>query len=124
MMRCHPGDLRFSRVTLVPDAMADPTVALVTIPEGMAFAMIAGVNPAYGQYTGDAQPLLLAGIQLERRLPQFPPTLFPKGCALAVFAAGQHLGGHVGVIIRDCRVVGRESLNNWKGWLTTKWYQK
>ena len=45
-------DLKFSRATLVPDAMAGLTVALVSIPEGMAYAMIAGVNPVYGLYTG------------------------------------------------------------------------
>jgi SulP family sulfate permease len=44
--------LKFSRATLVPDAMAGLTVALVSIPEGMAYAMIAGVNPVYGLYTG------------------------------------------------------------------------
>jgi len=45
-------DLKFSRTALVPDAMAGLTVALVSIPEGMAYAMIAGVNPVYGLYTG------------------------------------------------------------------------
>jgi SulP family sulfate permease len=45
-------DLKFSRATLVPDAMAGLTVALVSIPEGMAYAMITFVNPVYGLYTG------------------------------------------------------------------------
>ena len=45
-------DLKFSRATLVPDAMAGLTVALVSIPQAMAFAMVAGVNPVYGLYTG------------------------------------------------------------------------
>ena len=45
-------DLKFSRATLVPDAMAGLTVALVSIPEGMAYAMITVVNPVYGLYTG------------------------------------------------------------------------
>ena len=45
-------DLKFSRATLVPDAMAGLTVALVSIPEGMAYALVAGVNPVYGLYTG------------------------------------------------------------------------
>jgi len=48
----HFRDLRFSRATLIPDAMSGFTVALVSIPEGMAFAMVAGVNPVYGLYTG------------------------------------------------------------------------
>jgi SulP family sulfate permease len=32
--------------------MSGLTVALVSIPEGMAYAMVAGVNPVYGLYTG------------------------------------------------------------------------
>jgi SulP family sulfate permease len=51
-MRRYLGDLRFSRATLVPDAMAGLTVALVSIPEGMAYAIVAGVNPVYGLYSG------------------------------------------------------------------------
>jgi SulP family sulfate permease len=51
-MRHYLRDLKFSRATLVPDAMAGLTVALVSIPEGMAFALVAGVNPVYGLYTG------------------------------------------------------------------------
>jgi SulP family sulfate permease len=43
MMGRHVRNLRFSRATLVPDAMAGFTVA---------FAMVAGVNPVYGLYTG------------------------------------------------------------------------
>ncbi|WP_072776094.1 SulP family inorganic anion transporter [Marivita hallyeonensis] len=38
--------------TLVPDMRAGLTVALVSIPEGMAYALVAGVNPIYGLYTG------------------------------------------------------------------------
>lgn len=34
------------------DAAAGLTVALVSIPEGMAYALVAGVNPIYGLYTG------------------------------------------------------------------------
>jgi len=41
-------DLRFSRETLGPDLGSGLTVALASIPEGMASAMLAGVNPIYG----------------------------------------------------------------------------
>lgn len=43
---------KFSRETLVSDLGAGLTVALVSIPEGMAYALVAGVNPIYGLYTG------------------------------------------------------------------------
>ncbi len=47
-----PSSLKWSRKTLGPDLMSGLTVALVSIPEGMAYAMVAGVNPVYGLYTG------------------------------------------------------------------------
>ena len=45
-------DLKFSRETIGPDLGSGLTVALISIPEGMAYAMVAGVNPIYGLYTG------------------------------------------------------------------------
>jgi SulP family sulfate permease len=38
--------------SLGPDLGSGLTVALVSIPEGMAYALVAGVNPVYGLYTG------------------------------------------------------------------------
>ena len=40
------------RGSLAPDIGAGLTVALVSIPEGMAYALVAGVSPSYGLYTG------------------------------------------------------------------------
>lgn len=40
------------RGPLAPDIGAGLTVALVSIPEGMAYALVAGVSPIYGLYTG------------------------------------------------------------------------
>ena len=44
--------LSWNRKSFIPDAMSGLTVALVSIPEGMAYAMVAGVDPVYGLYTG------------------------------------------------------------------------
>ena len=44
--------LSIRRETLGSDLTAGLTVALVSIPEGMAYALVAGVNPIYGLYTG------------------------------------------------------------------------
>ena len=44
--------LSWSRESLGSDLMAALTVALVSIPEGMAYALVAGVDPVYGLYTG------------------------------------------------------------------------
>ena len=46
------SSLKWNRKTLATDLSAGLTVALVSIPEGMAYALIAGVNPIYGLYTG------------------------------------------------------------------------
>ena len=43
---------RVSRITLRADAMAGLTGALVALPQGVAFATIAGMPPEYGLYAG------------------------------------------------------------------------
>jgi MFS superfamily sulfate permease-like transporter len=45
-------DLNFSPRTICPDLGSGLTVALVSIPEGMAYAIVAGVDPMYGLYKG------------------------------------------------------------------------
>ncbi len=51
--------ISWNRKTLIPDLTSGLTVALVSIPEGMAYAMVAGVDPVYGLYTGMVTTLLL-----------------------------------------------------------------
>ncbi len=46
------SSLRWSPKTFGADLMSGLTVALVSIPEGMAYAIVAGVDPIYGLYTG------------------------------------------------------------------------
>jgi len=46
------SSLKWNRETSAADLGAGLTVALVSIPEGMAYAIVAGVNPIYGLYTG------------------------------------------------------------------------
>jgi len=47
------GSISFpKRETLGTNITAGITVALVSIPEGLAYAMVAGVDPIYGLYTG------------------------------------------------------------------------
>src|SRR5579864_1800991 len=56
--------LRTSRADVLPDLMAGVTSALSYIPQGMAYALVAGVSPIYGLYTGVLAPViggLLAG---------------------------------------------------------------
>jgi SulP family sulfate permease len=56
--------LRVSHANLLPDVMAGVTSAFSYIPQGMAYALVAGVSPIYGLYTGVFAPViggLLAG---------------------------------------------------------------
>ncbi len=46
------SSIKWNRKTLGVDLSAALTVALVSIPEGMAYALVAGMNPIYGLYTG------------------------------------------------------------------------
>jgi sulfate permease, SulP family len=59
--------LTISRRTAIPDLFAGITSALSYIPQGMGYAVVAGVNPVYGLYTGVFAPVLgafLAGSSL------------------------------------------------------------
>ena len=52
--------LRPKRENLIPDGIAGLTVALVNIPNGMAYALVAGVSPVYGLYSGIVTPIVAA----------------------------------------------------------------
>jgi SulP family sulfate permease len=59
--------LKITRKTALPDLLAGITSALSYVPQGMGYAVVAGVSPAYGLYTGVFAPLigtLLAGSSL------------------------------------------------------------
>ena len=50
--------LKLSPKTAKSDLVAGLTVAMVNIPEGMAYALVAGVNPLYGLYSGIVPPIV------------------------------------------------------------------
>jgi SulP family sulfate permease len=52
--------LKPKRENLLPDGIAGLTVALVNIPNGMAYALVAGVSPIYGLYSGIVTPIVAA----------------------------------------------------------------
>ena len=52
------SQLKFNKAILQSDLVAGLTTALVNIPEGMAFALVAGVNPVYGLYSGVVAPIV------------------------------------------------------------------
>jgi len=51
---------RVNRHTLQADAMAGITGAVIVLPQGVAFAMIAGMPPEYGLYTAMITPVIAA----------------------------------------------------------------
>ena len=82
--------LRVSHANVLPDLMAGVTSAFSYIPQGMAYALVAGVSPIYGLYTGVFAPViggLLAGssfivITVTNEL------AMPTGGILAAFGPG------------------------------------
>jgi sulfate permease, SulP family len=59
--------LKTTRKTALSDLLAGITCALSYVPQGMGYAVVAGVSPAYGLYTGVFAPVigaLLAGSSL------------------------------------------------------------
>ena len=51
-MSSFPTSLKPNSKTLASDVMAGFSTGLFSIPEGMAYAKLAGVNPVYGLYSG------------------------------------------------------------------------
>ena len=47
-----------ARRAIVPDLLAAVTNALTYIPAGLGYALVAGVNPVYGLYTGITAPIV------------------------------------------------------------------
>ena len=71
---------------IIPDLTAGTTTALVTIPDGSACALLAGVNPVYGLIVGTLIALLTLSSQ-------FMYVVNPGAVAVA---GGDVLGGYVG----------------------------
>jgi SulP family sulfate permease len=58
MVNLTRSQLKLSKAIAQSDLVAGLTTALVNIPEGMAFALVAGVNPVYGLYSGVVAPIV------------------------------------------------------------------
>jgi SulP family sulfate permease len=72
-----------SRQTLRADLMAGLTGAVIVLPQGVAFAMIAGLPPEYGLYTAIITPIIAALFGSSRHLVSGPTTAI----SIVVFAA-------------------------------------
>ncbi|MBI3777801.1 MAG: SulP family inorganic anion transporter [Gammaproteobacteria bacterium] len=73
---------RVNRETLRADLMAGFTGAVVVLPQGVAFAMIAGLPPVYGLYSAMVPPIIAALFGSSRHLISGPTTAI----SIVVFA--------------------------------------
>lgn len=84
-----PARVRVSASTVGADLVAGLTGALVYIPQGMAYALVAGVGPAHGLYTGIVAPVvgaLTAGST-------FMVVIGTNELAMALGSVGAEVGG-------------------------------
>lgn len=77
-----------SRTTLRADLLAGLTGAVIVLPQGVAFAMIAGLPPIYGLYTAMVVPIVAAIFGSSKHMVSGPNTPI----SLVVFAAVSQLG--------------------------------
>lgn len=73
---------RVNRATLKADLLAGFTGAVVVLPQGVAFSMIAGLPPVYGLYTAMVPPIVAALFGSSRHLISGPTTAI----SIVVFA--------------------------------------
>jgi len=73
---------RINRDTLKADLLAGLTGAVVVLPQGVAFALIAGLPPVYGLYTAMVPPIVAALFGSSRHLISGPTTAI----SIVVFA--------------------------------------
>lgn len=83
------GSLRPDPATLRQDAVAGVPGAIASVPDGMASAVLVGVNPVYGLYASMAGPIG-GGLAVSTRLMVVTTT------TAAALAAGSTLGSFSG----------------------------
>ena len=75
-----------NRQTVRADLLAGITGAIIVLPQGVAFAMIAGLPPQYGLYTAIVTPIVAALFGSSRHLISGPTTAI----SIVVFTAVSH----------------------------------
>lgn len=83
--KAAPGESRWSK--LRQDTVAGLINAVVSVPDGLASAALAGVNPVYGLYTSIAAPIAGSAL-VSARLMQVSTT------SASALAAGQAIAGY------------------------------
>ncbi|PIB34286.1 hypothetical protein BFP72_01985 [Reichenbachiella sp. 5M10] len=86
----------YSRAQLKGDVMAGMTVGVMIVPQGMAYAMIAGLPPVYGLYASIFPPLIYALFGSSRQLSIGPVAmdslLIATGVSsMAVVGSGEYI---------------------------------
>jgi SulP family sulfate permease len=83
------SSLKFNPKNIIPDLTAGTTTALVTIPDGLASAILAGVNPVHGLY-GLMVGTPIAALTLSSQF------MFVANTGAIAVAVGDALGGYHG----------------------------
>jgi SulP family sulfate permease len=86
----------YKRVDLSSDLSAALTVTVMLVPQGMAYALLAGLPPIYGLYASTVPAILYALFGTSRHMPVGPPALmalltFTSVSALAEPGSGQYI---------------------------------
>lgn len=79
----------YVRGSLRPDAIAGLTVAVMGVPQAMAYALIAGLDPVYGLYTAIVTCAIAALLGSSRHLVTGPT----NGLCMVMFSLSTHLSG-------------------------------
>lgn len=78
----------YNKTDFKSDIVAGLTVGIMLIPQGMAYAMIAGLPPVYGLYAGIFPPLMYAIFGSSRQLAVGPAAMDSMLVATAIVALG------------------------------------
>ena len=97
----------YSKSAFKGDLMAGITVGVLLIPQGMAYAMLAGLPPVYGLYAGLLPPIVYAFMGTSRSLAVGPVALDSMLVASGLSAFHfSHIGAYIGAAIFLAFLVG------------------
>ena len=102
--------LTYNKSTLYSDLIAGLSIAVIVIPQGLAYAMIAGLPPIYGLYAA-LVPQFIHGIMGTSRHPAVGPVALDS-LVVAIALGALSLSGIGEVVAAAIFLATTESLKN------------
>ena len=102
--------LTYNRSTLYSDLIAGLSIAVIVIPQGLAYAMIAGLPPIYGLYAA-LVPKFIHGVMGTSRHPAVGPVALDS-LVVAIALGALSLSGIGEVVAAAIFLATTESLKN------------